>query len=279
MANDYAVLATAQNINFVNSFTMDLHNLLEVLGVSNVQVMAPGSAFRIYKTSGTVQTAAVGEGELIPDSKVKMDGGELVQVDYTKVRNITPIEKIGSQGFEVAVGGTNQAILGAMEAKIRESIFTAIAGGSGSAEAADFQSKVAAAAAFIAKKFEDVAYTPVVFVSPDDAFGYLGTHNVTVENASGLSYLKNFMGLGNVIIDSHVPAGKVYGTAAENLNVVAANVAGIPGFELTTDQSGLIGVSNKAKEEYGGIETVAFCGIKVLPTVLDRIVVVSTVGE
>lgn len=278
MDKDYTILATAQNINFVNSFTNDLHNLMNVIGVTHVQTMAPGSAFRVYKSSGTVKTAAVAAGEEVPDSKITMSGGDLVEVTYTKVRNVTPIEEIGKKGYEVAVGGTNEQILGAMIANIRKSVFDAIATGTGTAEAADFQSKVAAAASFIAKKFEDVAYTPVVFASPDDAFGYLGTHTITVENASGLNYLKNFMGLGNVIIDSNVPAGTVYGTAAENLNLVAADVSGIPGFEVTTDQSGLIAVHNGAKYSHAGIETVAFSGLKFLPSALDRIVAVTTVA-
>lgn len=273
---NYAVLAEALNFDFVNSFASDIHNLLNVLGASNVQIMPPGSAFRVYKTKGTANVSAVGKAAEIPNSNITMEGGDLVELTYTKARNLTGIEDIGKMGYEVAVGGTNQEILGAVQANIRKSIYTGILTGTGSATASDFQSKIATAAAYVAKKFEDIAYTPICFVSPDDAFAYLGAHNVTVEQEFGLSYLKNFMGLGNVIIDSNVPAGKVIGTAAENLNVVAADVSGISGIDLVTDASGLVGIHNGADYSHGAIETVAYCGVSVIPTVLDRIVIVDS---
>ena len=110
------------------------------------------------------------------------------------------------------------------------------------------------------------------FANPIDAYDYLGAHGITLEKEFGLTYLENFLGIGNVLLDSNVPVGTVLGSATENLEVVAASIADIPGMEMTTDESGIIAVHTSAKYENGAIQTVAFSGMKVLPVFLDRIV-------
>lgn len=273
MANEILALAAkAQDINFVTKFESDLHNLIAVLGKSEVQVMAPGSAFKIYNTSGTLSAAAVAEKALIPDSGITTDNGTVVELTYKKYRNLTSIEKIGKIGYDAAVGASNDALLKLIQKAVRQTIYTGIATGTGTATGATFQAKVAAAAGAVAVKFEDEAYTPVFFANPTDAYGYLGTANITIQQASGLAYLANFMGIGNVILDSNVASGTVIGTAVENLEVVAANVADVPGMDMTMDESGIIGVHTGALYENGAIQTVAYCGLAVKPVFLDRIV-------
>ena len=275
MANEILALAAkAQDINFVTKFESDLHNLLAVLGKSEVQVMAPGSAFKIYNTSGTLSAATVAEKGLIPDSDITTDNGTVVELTYKKYRNLTSIEKIGKIGFDPAVGASNDALLKLIQKAVRTTIYTGIATGTGTASGAGwtFQQKVAGAAGALAVKFEDEAYTPVFFANPAEAYGYLGAANITVQQASGLSYLASFMGIGNVILDSNVAFGTVIGTAVENLEVVAANVAQIPGMDMTMDRSGIIGVHTGALYENGAIQTVAYCGLAVKPVFLDRIV-------
>ncbi len=273
MANEILALAAkAQDVNFVTKFESDLHNLLAVLGKSEVQVMAPGSAFKIYNTSGTLPAAAVAEKALIPDAGITTDNGTVVELTYKKYRNLTSIEKIGKIGFDAAVGASNDALLKLIQKAVRQTIYTGIATGTGTATGATFQAKVAAAAGAVAVKFEDEAYTPVFFANPTDAYGYLGTANITIQQASGLAYLANFMGIGNVILDSNVAAGTVIGTAVENLEVVAANVAQVPGMDMTMDERGIIGVHTGALYENGAIQTVAYCGLAVQPVFLDRIV-------
>lgn len=275
---DFTIQAKAQDINFISKFESDLHNLLAVLGKTGVEVMAPGTAFKIYKSSGAAGNGVVEEKALIPDSGITMQDAEVVELIYKKYRNLVGIEKIGKQGYATAVGGSNTALLKDVQKGIRKSIYDSLILGSGTATATDFQSQVANAAAYISKKFEDEAFTPIIFANPDNAFDYLGKHNVTLENQFGLSYLSNFMGIGNVIIDSNVPAGTVIGTAAENLSVVAASIADIPGMDMTTDESGIIAVHNGAKYENAAIETVAYSGLSVKPIYLDRIVKVTIGG-
>lgn len=273
---DVAIQAKAQDINFVTNFTTDLRNLMNILGKEDVQVVAPGTAHKIYKASGTLPTDAVAEKAEIPDANYTVGDPTLVEIKYDKFRNMTSIEKIGSLGYETAVSASNNAMLKDIQKKIRSTIFASIATGTGTATGATFQAKVANAAAYLEKKFEDEAHTPIIFASPDDAYGYLADHNVTLETSFGLSYLSNFLGIANVVIDSNVPAGTVYGTATENLVIDAASISAIPGMDLTTDESGIIAVHNGARYENAALDLVAYCGLAVLPVFADRIVKVTT---
>lgn len=274
---DLAIQAKAQEINAVAKFTSDLHNLLELLGKGDVNVVAPGTAFRIYKSSGTLSDEAVAAKALIPDSAIAMDNGTVVEVTFEKFRNLVPIEDIAKKGYTVAVGGSTTAMMKQAQAKLRKSIIisTAIAG-VGEANAPTLQKKLAKAAAYVSKKFEDEAFTPIFFVNTDDAYEYIGEKNITVEQSFGISYLKNFIGLGNVILDSNIPEGEVYGTACENLDIVAADVTKIDGMALTTDESGMIAIHVSPRYENASIETVVYSGVKALPVYADRVVKVST---
>lgn len=275
--SNLAIQAQAQEINAVAKFTSDLHNLLALLNKEDVNVVAPGTAFRIYKSSGSLSTETVAAKGLIPDSNIAMDNGTLVEVTFGKYRNLVPIEDIAKKGYAVAVGGSTTSMMKQAQAKLRKSIIVATdVEGVGTDTAATFQAKIAKAAAYVAKKFEDEAYTPIFFVNTDDAFEYLGDKNITIESQFGISYIANFMGIGNVILDSGVEKGAVYGTACENLDIVAADVTKIDGMELTTDESGLIAVHVGAKYENGAIETVVYSGVKALPVFADRVVKVTT---
>jgi hypothetical protein len=268
----FAKQAKAQNINIVNKFESTLAELLAVLGKSDVNVMAPGTAMNIYKSAGSLNSGEVAENGEIPASAIKMELEKTVELTYSKYRKLTGIESVGKLGYDIAVLGSNEAMLRDVQAKVRKSIYDGIATGTGTAAGATFQAAVANAWGKVTEAFEGEAATPVFFANPMDVAGYLGTANIITQSAFGMNYVKDFMGLGNVLIDSNVPAGTVYGTACENIDVVAANVAAIPGMDLHTDRSGIIAVHNGAKYDHGALESVAYCGLAVFPVFLDRVV-------
>lgn len=277
MANNLAIQAKAQEVNTTVKFDSDLHNLLNLLGKTDVEVVAPGSAFRIYKTSGTLADGTVAPKALIPDSGVAVDDGTIVEISFKKYRNLVPIEDIAKKGYNTAVGGSNARLVRLAQGKLRKSIFDGLdVEGVGKDTAATFKKKLAKAAAYIAKKYEDEAVTPVFFVNTDDAFEYLGDADVTVQNTFGISYLENFMGLGNAILDSNIPAGTVFGTACENIDVLAASVSAIDGLEMTTDESNCIAVHVAPAYSNGSIETVLYSGVQALPVIADCVVKVTS---
>ncbi len=274
---DLAIQATAQEMNAVAKFTTDLHNLLVLLGKEDVTVVAPGTAYRIHKTSGTIDSGDVAEKALIPDSEIEVDDGTLVEINFKKYRNLVPIEKIAKVGYHTAVAGSNGSLIKQAQGKVRRTIINSTGvEGVGTATAADFKAKLAKGAAYVSKKFEDEVYTPIHFVNTDEAYDYLGRTEITVQNAFGIAYITNFLGLGTVVLDSNVPYGTVYSTACENLDVVAADVTKIDGMELTTDESGLIAIHVSPKYENGAIETVVYSGVAALPVFADRVCKVTT---
>lgn len=268
----FAKQAKAQNINIVNKFESTLAELLAVLGKSDVNVMAPGTAMNIYKSAGSLNSGEVAENGEIPASAIKMELEKTVELTYSKYRKLTGIESVGKLGYDIAVLGSNEAMLREVQAKVRKSIYDGIATGTGTAAGATFQAAIANAWGKVTEAFEGDAATPVFFANPMDVAGYLGQANIVTQSAFGMNYIKDFMGLGNVLIDSNVPAGTVFGTACENIDVVAANIAAIPGMELHTDRSGVIGVHNGAKYENGALQSVAYCGLACFPVFLDRVV-------
>lgn len=269
---DFAKQALAQNINIVNKFDSSLKELLAVLGKSDVNVLAPGTAMKIYKSAGSLSAASVAEGAEIPNSGITMELAKTVELTYHKFRNLTSVEAIGKMGYDVAVLGANEAVLREVQGKVRKAIFEGLAEGTGVAEGTTFQAACANAWGQVTEAFEGEAVTPVFFVNPMDVAGYLGTAAVTTQTAFGMNYIQNFMGLGHALIDSNVPKGTVYGTAVENLDVCAANVAGIDGLDCHADRSGIIAIHNGAKIENAAIQTVAICGLAVFPVYADRVV-------
>lgn len=272
MAN-MVVAAKAQDINFVTKFEANVQHLLDILGKTAVDVVAPGTAVKVYETSGALSTASVAEKALIPDSGIALGTPTVLEITYKKYRNLTGVESIGKYGYELAVGKTSEDMLKQVQNVVRKTIIDGLdATGVDTATGANFQAAIAAAAGKIATKFEAEYATPVFFVNPTDLYAYLGGHNVTLESEFGLSYLKNFMGIGNVIADSNVDTGYIFGTAVENLMVVAPSIAQIPGMEMTTDASGIIGVHTDPLYENGAVQSVAYCGLCVHPAFTDRIV-------
>lgn len=268
----FAKQAKAQNVNIVNKFESSLAELLAVLGKSDVNVMAPGTALKIYKSAGTLKEGAVAENAEIPNSGIVMEVAKTVELTYHKFRNLTSVEKIGQLGYDIAVLGSNEAMLRDVQGKVRKTIYDGLGEGTSEAQGATFQAACANAWGKVTEMFEGEAVTPVFFVNPMDAAGYLGTAAVTTQTAFGMNYIQNFLGLGNALIDSNVPAGTVYGTAVENIDVCAASIASIAGLDMHTDRSGIIAIHNGAKVENAAIQTVAICGIAAFPVYADRVV-------
>ena len=119
--------ALAQSINLVTKFESDLHNLLALLGQADVVKVAPGTAFEVFETSGSLSAATVAEKALIPDSNYVTGAGTVKTVTYKKYRNLTSIEKIGTLGYDLAVSKTNDAMLRDIQKGIRADFFSFLA--------------------------------------------------------------------------------------------------------------------------------------------------------
>lgn len=264
-------MAKAREIDFVNLFThSSLSKLLEVLGVTRRIPMMEGTTLYVYQTTGTLQSGAVPEGEIIPLSQYATTKTAVGEITLGKWRKAVSAEAIKKSGYEAAVRETDAALLRDVQASIRTSFFSFLNGtitGASTATGVGLQAALANAWAQLQVKFEDDAAEAVYFLNPTDLATYLGGAQITMQTAFGLNYIENFLGLGTVILSSRVTAGTFVATAKQNLIMYYLTMNGdiAQAFNLTADELGYIGIkSGYQNEERAQIESLVIDGIQFL---------------
>ena len=263
-----AQMSKAREVDFVAQFAhKSLSKLIEVLGVTRKLPMQEGTTLYMYTTSGTLQSGAVPEGEVIPLSKYQRDKTPVGEMSLSKWRKATTAEAIMKSGYSEAVEETDAKLLSDVQKTIRTSFFTLLNGtitGSTAVTGVGLQKALAAAWAQLQIKFEDDTAAAVYFVNPVDMGDYLGNANITMQNAFGLNYIENFLGLGTVILTSQITAGTFLATAKENIILYYLSMNGdIAGkFGLTVDDLGYIGIKTDIPtENRAQLETLVMAGI------------------
>lgn len=264
-------MARVREVDFVSQFThQSLNKLLEVLGVTRKIPMMEGTTMYVYSTSGTLQSGAVAEGEIIPLSQYTTTKTAVGDITLKKWRKAVSAEAIKKSGYEASVRETDAALLKDVQAGIRTDFFTFLNGtisGSTSASGVGLQAALAAAWGQLQVKFEDDTAEAVYFVNPLDIADYLATANITVQTVFGMNYIENFLGLGTVIMTSRVTAGTFVATAKENLMLYYLTMNGdvANAFNLTADETGYVGIkSGYQNEERAQIESLVMSGIQIL---------------
>lgn len=240
-----ADLVRAREIEFVSMFGDSLKKLIEALGVTRKIAKQAGYTLKAYKATGTLQEGNVAEGELIPLSKYQTEAVSYAEIVLKKWRKATSAEAIIEKGYDQAVEMTTDAMLKDVQKGIRTSFFSFLATGTGVATGATFQATLANAWGQLQVLFEDDEIESVYFMNPLDVAEYLGTAQISLQTAFGMTYVENFLGLGTVILNSSVPQGKIYATAKNNLVLYYIPVNGADlneAFSFTADQLGLIGI-------------------------------------
>jgi len=275
-----ADLARVREVEFVNLFSGDLRKLNELLGITRMIAKQAGATLKAYRATGTLESGAVAEGETIPLSKYATEAVVFEEITLNKWRKATSAEAIIDRGYDQAVTMTTDKMLSDIQRSIRSKFATLLATGTGTASGANFQAALANAWGQLQILFEDTSISSVYLLNPLDVAGYLGTANITVQTAFGMSYVENFMGLGTVILMSDVPVGKIYATAKENIvgYYVPANGADLDeAFDFTTDETGLIGIHEQPDYSNMTASDTVISGIVLFAERLDGIVV-ATIG-
>jgi hypothetical protein len=156
-----------------------------------------------------------------------------------------------------------------------------MATGSGTASGAGLQAALANAWGKLQVLFEDDAVETAYFVNPMDVSEYLGTAKVEMQTVFGMTYLKNFLGLGDVFLNSSVPEGKFYATAKENIVTYFVNVGAgdiKAAFGLTTDETGYIGINEYPDKDTARVIDLVMSGVTFFPERQDGIVVGTIAG-
>lgn len=295
-----AQMSKAREIDFALRFSGNgaLAKLIEVLGVTRKIPLIEGTTMNYYKTTGTLQSGAVPEGEIIPLSQYQREKIPVGEITLKKWRKATTAEAILKSGYDEAVRATDNKLLKDVQNGIRADFFTYLTGIVVAAQAASgtegqpgYTPAVAAVGTtvtdstlqgVIAKTwgnlqvlFEDDTADIVHFINPLTISDYLRAANITLQTAFGFSYVENFLGMGMVIMNSRVPVNEVYSTAKDNLIMyyIPVTADAMKAFQMTVDESGYVGIkSGYPTEERAQVETLVMSGIQFLVEYADGVV-------
>lgn len=276
-----ADLAKVRDVDFTERFTTDLSTLMKMLGVTRKIEKRAGEVLKVYKVTGTLEDGTVAEGEVIPLSKYQTTYTAIGEATLQKWRKVTTAEAISSKGYGQAVNDTNAKMLKDIQKGIRTKFTSFLATGTGSATGTNLQTALAQVWGKLQILFEDTSIEAVYFMNPLDVAEYLGNAQISTQTAFGMSYIENFLGIGNVILESDIPQGKIYATAAENIvlyyiPVSSADMA--QAFNMTADATGLVGIHTGATYDNLSAETVAASGVGLFAEKLDGIVIGTITG-
>lgn len=277
-----ADLAKVRSVDFGLQFTGSVSKLIEALGVTRKIAVQEGSVLKAVKVTGTLQSGEVAEGELIPLSKYQTTDEVVGEVKLYKWRKGTTAEAILKSGYDHAVGATTDQMVKDIQKTIRTGLFGFMANGTGSASGEGLQAALAAGWGQLAVLFEDDAVETVFFVNPLDVADYLGTAQVTMQTVFGMNYIQNFLGLGDVFLNSSVPQGTYYATAKQNIVMYFVNVASgdiKASFGLTTDETGYIGINEYPDKDTARVMDLVMSGVTFFPERVDGIVKGTITGE
>ena len=229
--------------------------------------------------------AIKGTKDTLPSESYKLQYIEQAALDTAKAYGFhemrTPVFEY-TELFDRAVGETTDKMVKDIQKSIRTDLFTFMGTGTGVAEGLDLQSALAQGWGQLQVKFEDDAIETVYFLNPLDVADYLGAAQVDMQTVFGMNYIENFLGLGSVFINSSVPNGKYYATAKENIILYYVNVATSElarAFDLTTDETGYIGINEYPDKDSARVMDLVMSGITFFPERIDGIVVGTIAGE
>lgn len=257
-------VAPAISIDLVTDLSENIRALQELLGVVDMIPMAAGSQIKVYNTTVGTLNPQTTEGDVIPLTEVDLVEADPIVLDFELYRKMATAQAIQKVGRERAIYDTDRALIGKVRGAVKGTFYNSLASATGVTPAGDnFQKTLANAWAALHVFWEDYDVSPIHFVNPLDVATYLGNAQITTQSAFGFDYVEDFLGLGTVVFAANVEQGTVYSTVKENLRGAYVPATGDLGqeFELTTDESGLVGITHGRVLERGSIESMVMAGV------------------
>ena len=216
--NVAADLEPGISIDFVSRITQNIAELQKVLGIAEMEPMSAGTNIKIYKMEVVNSPEQVGEGETIGLTKVERKLDRTIELALKKFRRNTTAEAIQKVGRNMAINQCDDKLVSKIQKDIKQDFFDVLLAGTGVSGGITLQATLANAWGKLNEYHEDEGVTAVHFLSPMDVADYLGAAQITMQNAFGLTYVEDFLGLGTVIVSPRVTKGKVISVAKENLH-------------------------------------------------------------
>lgn len=267
----------AQSIDFVEQFGKNLKTLTDVMGIYTLTPMPVGSTIKTYTSKVTLDGTKVPKGDIIPLSQVKLEEGTPIELDYDKHRKAVAVEDIQKYGFERAIIMTDDLLVKELQKDLRNKLFDNLKQGTGTATGAGLQAAIAQGWGKVNTAFEEDDVQVVAFANVMDVASYMGSAQISMQTAFGMSYIENFLGTNVLFFSSQIPQGTVYMTAAGNLNLAYADVRGevSKAFDFVNDSTGVIGVTKDVNKQRLTSETTTLSGLALFAERLDGVVKVT----
>lgn len=281
-----ADLAPEITIDYTNRFATGIKKLQKLLGITALTPVSSGATIKTYKYTDDIEDGNVAEGEYIPLSKITKSIDKTYELKLSKWRRNTSAEAIQEKGRAVAINETDSRLIAGIQNLVKGELFKAVTGTEKTAAAGtNLQAALANMWGALTQIFEDYDGFAdpdddqadgrfVFFVNPLDVAEYLGQATITTQTAFGMSYIKDFLGLGTTFTTAKVAKGTVYGTAAQNLNMYYIPATGgdlATTFGLTGDATGLVGMTHAAVSANATIDTLVMSGVAIFPEISDAI--------
>ena len=260
-------IAPAVSLDILYRLTQNVDQLREAMGITRLVPMAHGTSIKLYKCSIKGDLAPqVDEGAEIGLTEVKRELVKTVEIKLRKHNKRTTAEAIAASNRQAALNDTDEALIKGIRSKVKERFFANIQQAEGTATpiAHTLQAALSAVWGEMQVYYEDEDVTPVFFVSSMDVSDYLATASISTQTAFGFQYIQNFLGLGTTFLVPSLPRGAVYGTAAENLGCayVSRDSDVAQTFDLTYDETGLIGMKHVCVDSRMSVDTIVLEGIE-----------------
>lgn len=211
---------TPREIDFVTQFGRNWDSLREILGVMRPIKKEAGTQLVSYETTVTLSSDEVGEGEVIPYSKVETKEVKHEDLKLGKYSKGVTAEAIAKYGAKVAIEMSDEEFKNELQAKVMTDFYEFLQTGTLTDTQKTLQKAIAMAKGKVVDKFKklhkDVSNV-VVFINTLDLYEYLGDTSVTLQTLNGIEYIKNFLGAQTIIVTSDIPQGKVFATPVNNL--------------------------------------------------------------
>ena len=215
---------TAREMDFVTRFGDNWEALRNILGIMRPIRKTPGTSLVSYTADVALESGTVGPGKVIPYSKATITQAAKADLTIEKYAKAVPIEDVNKYGAEIAVEKSDDAFLTKLQNVVLSKFYTFLNTGTLTGTASTWQAALAKAQGEVLNKFATLQkeVTEIVgFANILDAYDYLGAADITVQNAFGLTYIKNFMGYGTLFLlpAAQVERGKVLATPVENIDL------------------------------------------------------------
>lgn len=287
MTGKAQIQVRAREIDFVTSFGKNMQALLDIMGITRMIKKENGSALKTKTVTGTLQSGDVGEGDLIPLSQYTVEEKVFDSIEIEKYRKGVSLEAIASRGYDAAVEMTDAEFKSDLQDKVMDRFYAQLKMGSLVGHEATWQMAIAMAIGRVKDKFKKMKRTATgvaVWVNTLDVYKYVGGAEITIQNAFGMDYIKNFLGADIVFISSEIAQDVVIATPLNNILAYYVNPGDSEfvkaGLSYTTDPAtGFIGFHAQGDYERAISDMFAIMGVRLFAEYLDAIAHISVGGS